>query len=93
MNKRTRTSRETSNTSNSNSDTDQPHLSEASNIKEEEIGIRTCKKRIRVDIINEEVKGWISSSKLQESPSEPVNTKEDIRLEDMKQKAEKAALK
>ena len=48
--------------------------------EEEEIGISKCRRRSRVDTINEEVKGWKSSSKQQETPPEPTNTKEEIRL-------------
>ena len=57
MNKIIITSQATSNTSNSNSDADLPHWSEVSSSKEENIGIHKCRKRSRVDIINEDVKG------------------------------------
>ena len=33
--------------------------------EEEDIGIRKCRRRILVEIMNEEVKGWTSSSKQQ----------------------------
>ena len=69
MNKRTRTSRETSSTSNSNSDADPPHWNKLKISEEEMIGIHKCRKRSRVDIINEEVKGWTSSPKQQEAPT------------------------
>ena len=36
--------------------------------EEEDIGIRSWRKRIRVDIMNKEVKVWRYSSKQQESP-------------------------
>ena len=93
VNKTTRTSLETSNTSNSNINVDIPKCSEASSSEEkdiqcrikihvetinygikrsiseeEEIGICKCRRRIRVGIMNKEVKGWISSSKQQEAP-------------------------
>ena len=42
--------------------------------------------------MNEEVKGWTSSSKQQEDPTEPTNTKEEIRLEQMKRKVKRADL-
>ena len=48
--------------------------------EQEYILIRKCRIRSQVDIINEEVKVWKSSSKQQEAPTEPTNTKEDIRL-------------
>ena len=60
--------------------------------EEEDIGIRKCRRRSRVDIINREVKVWTSSSKQQEAPPEPTNTKEEIRLEHMKIKVKRAAL-
>ena len=49
-------------------------------------------RRIRVGIINEEVKGWTSSSKQQEAPPETIKTKKEIRLELMKIKLERAYL-
>ena len=52
-----------------------------SSSEEEEIGIRKCRRRSLADIMNEEVKVYKSSSKQQEAPPEPTNTKEDIRLE------------
>ena len=60
--------------------------------EEEEIGIRRCRIKIRVDIINEEVKGWTSSSKQQQYPPELTKTKEEIRLEQMKRKVKRASL-
>ena len=42
--------------------------------------------------MNEEVKGWTSSSKQQEAPPKPKNTKEEIRLEQMKIKVKRATL-
>ena len=56
MNKKTQTSRETSNTSNSNFNADIPHWSESSSSEEEEIGMRKCKRKSNLEIINEEVK-------------------------------------
>ena len=85
VNKRTRISQATGNTYNSNSDTDQPHWSKASISEEEDIGIHNSRGISRVGIINEEVKGWTSSSKQQEAPPEPKNTKEEIRLEKLKE--------
>ena len=75
MNKITRTSRATISNYNSNSDADQPHWIESNSSKEEYILIRKCMKISRVDIINEEVKGWTSSLKQQEAPPEPTKTK------------------
>ena len=63
-----------------------------SSSEEEEIVIWKCRRRSRVDIINEEVKGWTYSSKQQEYPPEPTKTKEEIRLEHMKRKVKIAAL-
>ena len=54
--------------------------------EEEEIGIRKCRTRIRVDNMNEEVKGWTSSSKQQEPPPKITKTKQEISLEHMKRK-------
>ena len=42
---------------------------------EEEIGIHKCNRKSRIDKINEEVKGWKSSSKQQEYPPERTKTK------------------
>ena len=63
-----------------------------SSSEEEEIGILKCRRRSGFEIMNEEVKVNISSSKQQESPPEPTNTKEEISLEQMKRKLERAAL-
>ena len=52
-----------------------------SSSEEEEIGISKCRRRIRVDITNKEVKEWKNSSKQQEAPTEITKTKEEIRLE------------
>ena len=60
--------------------------------EEEEIGIPNPSRRSRVDIINEEVKGWTSSSKQEEVPIELNNTKMEIRLEKFKIKIKRAAL-
>ena len=60
--------------------------------EEEEIGIHKCRIRSRVEIMNEGVKIWTSSSKKQEAPPEPTNTKEDIRLEQIKINVKIAAL-
>ena len=51
-----------------------------SSSKEEDIGIRKCRRRSQVEIMGEEAKGWKSSSKQQEAPPEPRNTKDDIHL-------------
>ena len=92
MNKRTSTSSANSSKSNSNSYIDQPQRSKDSSSEGEEIVILIRSKRSRVDIINEEVKGWKYSSKQPESLPEPTKTKEEFCLEEMKQKAEKSAL-
>ena len=63
-----------------------------SSSEEEEIGILKCRRRSRVGITNEEVKLWTSSSKQQEAPPEPTNTKEEICLEQMKREVKRAAL-
>ena len=42
----------------------------------EDIGIRNLRRIIQVGIINEEVKGLTYSSKQQDAPQEPTNTKE-----------------
>ena len=63
-----------------------------SSSEEEDIGIRKCRRRSRIEIINKEVKGWKSSSKQQEFPPEITKTKEEIRLEHMKRKVKRAAL-
>ena len=60
--------------------------------EEEYIGIRKSRRRSRFDSMNEDVKGWISSSKKQESLPEITKTKETIRLEHMKRKVKIAAL-
>ena len=52
-----------------------------SSSREGDIGIHKCRRRSRVDNINEEVKGWTSSSKKHEASPEPTNTKDDICLE------------
>ena len=48
--------------------------------EEENIGIRKCRRRSQVGIINKKVKVWTSSSKKQEVPPEITNTKEEISL-------------
>ena len=55
-----------------------------SSSEEEGIVILKCRRRSRVDIINEEVKGWTYSSNQQETPPKPTKTKEEIRLEMIK---------
>ena len=45
------------------------------NSEEEEIGIRKCRRKSQIDKINEEVKGWTSSSKQQEYPPEKQRPK------------------
>ena len=42
--------------------------------KDEDIGIRKCRIRSRVEMMNKELKGWTSSSK-KEAPLEIPNTK------------------
>ena len=54
--------------------------------------MRKCRRIIRVDIMNKEVKGWTSSLKQQEAPPKPTNTKEEILLEHIKIKVKRAAL-
>ena len=63
-----------------------------SSSEEEDIGIRKCRIRSRVDIIKEEVKVWTSLYKQQEATIEPTNTKENICLEHMKRKVKIASL-
>ena len=60
VNKITRTSRATSNTSNSNINDNIPQLSESISSEDEEIGMSKCRRKINVEIINVEVK--VSSS-------------------------------
>ena len=60
MNKTTRKSLETSNTSNSNFNANIPQWIESSISEEEDILILKCKRKINADITNEEVKGSIS---------------------------------
>ena len=57
VNKTTRTSWVTSNTSNSNFNADIPQWSESSSSKEEDIVMRKCRRESNVDFTNEEVKG------------------------------------
>ena len=64
-----------------------------SSSEEEDIGIRKCEKRSQTDIMIEEVKVWTPSSKKQEAPTEPTNTKNKVRLENMKVKVKRVALK
>ena len=52
-----------------------------SSSKEEDIGIRKCRSKSRVDNMNGEVKRWTYSLKKQESTSEITKTKEETRLE------------
>ena len=63
-----------------------------SSSEEEDIRKSNCKKISPVGIINEDIKGWTSSSKQQETPPEPTNTKEEIRLEYIKIKVKREAL-
>ena len=60
--------------------------------KEEEIGIRKCKRKSRLDKYNEEVSGWTFSSKNPECPPETTKTKEENSLENPKIMLEQAAL-
>ena len=60
VNKTTQTSWATSKTSNSNFNANIPQRSESNNSKEEDIGMRKCRRKMNVEIINEEVKGSIS---------------------------------
>ena len=55
-----------------------------SSSKEEDIGIRKSRRISRVDIITEEMIGSTCSSKQQEAPPDPTNTKEEISLEHIK---------
>ena len=57
MNKTTRTSQATSNTSNSNFNEDIPKWSQESSTEEKDIGIRKCRRKINVEIKNDEMKG------------------------------------
>ena len=57
-----------------------------SSTEKEDIEIRKCRRRSRVEIMNEEVKVWKSPSKQQEAPPEPTKTKYEISLEHMKRK-------
>ena len=41
--------------------------------EEEDIGIRKCRRKIPIDKYNEEVRGWISSSKNPERPPDIKN--------------------
>ena len=54
--------------------------------EEEEIGIRKCRRKSRIDKYNEEVRGWKSSSKNPECPPDTKKTKEKNRLENSKRK-------
>ena len=63
-----------------------------SSSEDEYIVIRKCRRRSRFYIIKKEVIGLTSSSKQQEAPPEPTNTKEEIRLEYIKRKVKRAAL-
>ena len=60
-----------------------------SSSEEEEIGIRKYRRRSRVGIMNNEVKGWTYSLKQQEAPSKITKTKEDICLEPTTRKVKK----
>ena len=59
--------------------------------EEEDIGIRKCRRKSRIDKYNEKVRGWTSSSKNPERPPKK-KTKEENRLEKSKRKKERAAL-
>ena len=58
----------------------------------EYIVIHKCRRRSQVEITNEEVKVWTSSSKQQEYPPEPTNIKEEICLEHTKRKVKRTSL-
>ena len=60
--------------------------------EEEEIGIRKYRRISRVEIMNEEAKGWTPSPKQQQDPTRPTNTKKEIFLELMKRELKRAAL-
>ena len=60
--------------------------------EEEEIGIRKCRRKSRIDKYNEEVRGWTSSSKNPECPPERTKKKDENRLENKRIKFKKAAL-
>ena len=64
MNKITRTSQATSNTSNSNFNDNIPQLSESISSEDEDIVMSKCRRKINVEIINVEVK--VSSSEAEE---------------------------
>ena len=64
VNKTTQTSLETINTSNSNFNYNIPQWSEEISSEEEDIGMRKCRRKSHVEIINEEVKG--SSSEVED---------------------------
>ena len=49
--------------------------------EEEDIGIRKCRKKRRIDKYIEEVRGWTSSSKNPQIPTETTKTKEENFLE------------
>ena len=71
--------------------------SDSSSIEDEDIGmrkggIRKCRRKSRIDKINEKVKGWKSSSKQQEYPPEIKNTKENTCLEMTTRKLKRSAL-
>ena len=59
--------------------------SDSSSIEDEDIGlrkggIRKCRRKSRIDKINEKVKGWTSSPKQQQYPPKRTNTKEETGL-------------
>ena len=60
--------------------------------EEEDIGIRKCRKKSRIDKYNEELRGWTSSSKNPECPPETTKTKEENRLENSKRELKQSAL-
>ena len=73
--------------------TENLHEKKKENISEEEdIGKRKCRRKIRIDKFNEEVRGWTSSSKNPKCLPERTNTKEENRLENTKRKLKRAAL-
>ena len=84
VNKTTWATQSTSNTSNSNFNANIPQWREAISIEEEDIGIRKCRRKINVGIINEEVKG--SSSELKDIKICKCSRKihVDIKNEEMK---------
>ena len=60
--------------------------------EEEDIVIRKCRRKSRIDKYNEEIRGWTSSSKNPDRPPDTKKTKEENRLEKSKRKLKQSAL-